>query len=150
MLNHEQIAHICHEANRAYCQEIGDDSQPAWEDAPQWQKDSAIDGVEKIFAAAFGDDNLAGPESSHNNWMLHKLKEGWRYGEVKDPEQKTHPCLVPYEFLPREQQLKDSVFSSVVYLFVQEKAIELQKQTKLRAQQDPLCAPVNQNPGRFA
>lgn len=33
----EQIARMAHEANRAYCQALGDDSQPAWEDAPEWQ-----------------------------------------------------------------------------------------------------------------
>src|SRR5437879_1359495 len=41
----EQVAKICHEANRAYCETIGDNSQPTWEKAPQWQKDSAINGV---------------------------------------------------------------------------------------------------------
>lgn len=29
-----QIAQVCHEVNRAYCQALGDDSQPAWDDAP--------------------------------------------------------------------------------------------------------------------
>jgi len=34
----EGIAKICYEANRAYCQEIGDDSFVPWEDAPGWQR----------------------------------------------------------------------------------------------------------------
>jgi hypothetical protein len=29
----EQIARVAHEVNRAYCQALGDQSQPAWEDA---------------------------------------------------------------------------------------------------------------------
>jgi hypothetical protein len=37
----DQVARVCHEANRAYCQTLGDNSQPAWDDAPEWQKDSA-------------------------------------------------------------------------------------------------------------
>ena len=41
-----QIAIICHEANRAYCKTLGDDSQLPWADAPQWQRDSIIAGVE--------------------------------------------------------------------------------------------------------
>ena len=41
----EEIARVAHEVNRAYCQALGDDSQPAWEVAPQWQRDSAINGV---------------------------------------------------------------------------------------------------------
>lgn len=42
----EEIAKIAHEANRIYCQTLGDYSQPPWEDAPDWQKNSAIAGVQ--------------------------------------------------------------------------------------------------------
>jgi len=45
----ETIAVVCHEANRAYCSRIGDDSQPPWCDAPEWQKMSAITGVTFVF-----------------------------------------------------------------------------------------------------
>jgi len=38
----EQIAQVCHEANRAFCSSIGDNSQHAWDAAPQWQRDSAV------------------------------------------------------------------------------------------------------------
>ena len=41
----EYIAKVCHEVNRAYCMSQGDGSQPRWEDAPDWQKQSAISGV---------------------------------------------------------------------------------------------------------
>jgi hypothetical protein len=44
-MKNEQIARVCHEVNRAYCESLGDMSQPSWEDAPQWQKDSAMLGV---------------------------------------------------------------------------------------------------------
>jgi hypothetical protein len=30
----EEIAKVAHEVNRAYCQALGDFSQPKWEDAP--------------------------------------------------------------------------------------------------------------------
>lgn len=36
---------MCHEANRAYCQSIGDDSMLPWNEAPESAKDDAIDGV---------------------------------------------------------------------------------------------------------
>ena len=39
------IAEVCHEANRAYCRTIGDNSQPSWADVPQRQKDSAMADV---------------------------------------------------------------------------------------------------------
>jgi hypothetical protein len=105
----ESIAKVCHEANRAYCQTIGDNSQVAWEDAPQWQRDSAIKGVE------FNLTNPDAPASaSHDSWLEVKKAEGWKYGPVKDPEQKEHPCYVPYDELPVEQQKKDASFKAIV------------------------------------
>lgn len=48
--------------------------------------------------------------ASHDNWLKQKVAEGWVYGEVKDPEAKTHPCCVPYEELPESQKFKDLLF----------------------------------------
>lgn len=107
----EQLAaRVAHEVNRAYCQALGDDSQPAWEDAPDWQKESAAMGV--AFHLANPD---AGPEASHNSWSAQKLNDGWRWGEEKDPSRKTHPCLVAFEALPVAQQAKDYIFRAVVH-----------------------------------
>jgi hypothetical protein len=83
-----EIAKVCHEANRAYCQSIGDNSQPSWDEAPDWQRQSAIKGVE--FSLANPD---APPSANHDSWLEVKRAEGWRYGPVKDPEKKEHPCL---------------------------------------------------------
>jgi len=105
----EQIAVVAHEVNRAYCQALGDTSQPAWEDAPDWQKSSAINGVN--FHIAFPTST---PETSHNEWLKEKLETGWKYGPEKNPEAKEHPCCLPYEKLPVEQRVKDFLFSSVV------------------------------------
>lgn len=41
----EDIAQVAHELNKAYCESIGDTSQPSWAGAPEWQKSSAIGGV---------------------------------------------------------------------------------------------------------
>jgi len=108
-LSIEQIAIICHEANKSYCEQLGDNSQVSWNEAPEWQKQSAIKGVEF---------NIANPDapasSSHDSWLEEKRATGWKYGEVKDPEKKEHPCFVPFEELPIEQQKKDHLFKSIV------------------------------------
>ncbi len=102
------IARMCHEVNRNYCQAIGDTSQLSWEESPQWQQDSAINGV------AFQIANPMAPASaSHNSWLKEKQDTGWRYGPVKDPEKREHPCFVSYEELPVEQQIKDHLFKSI-------------------------------------
>lgn len=106
----EQIARVAHEINRAYCQALGDNSQLAWEDAPVWQRISAVDGV--WFHLNNPD---AGPDHSHNAWMADKEAAGWKYGPVKDAERKEHPCFVPYDQLPVEQKAKDYLFRAVVH-----------------------------------
>ena len=105
----EQIAQVCHEANRAYCRTIGDFSQPSWDDAPDWQKLSAINGVRYHL-----ENPDVTPEDSHVNWMKEKLEAGWKYGPVKDPETKEHPCMKPYGQLPEEQRQKDALFMAIV------------------------------------
>ncbi len=106
-------ARVAHETNRAWCAANGDDSQKPWDVAPDWQKQSAIDGVR------FHIDNPdAGDSASHDNWMRHKFNDGWIYGETKDETQKTHPCLVPFDQLPLEQQVKDALFRSVVHAII--------------------------------
>lgn len=109
-VNDVAIAQVAHEINRAYCLALGDDSQLSWDEAPDWQKDSAINGVR--FHLAHPDADAA---SSHNSWLDQKQKEGWQYGPVKDAEKKEHPCFVPFDQLPKEQQAKDYLFKAVVH-----------------------------------
>lgn len=104
----EHIARLAHEVNRAYCTALGDNSQLQWEEAPEWQRKSAIDGV------GFHLCSSRTPEQSHENWMKDKLADGWKYGPTKDPEKKEHPCMVPYGELPATQRTKDYLFKAVV------------------------------------
>lgn len=109
MLTNEQIARVAHEVNRAYCSALGDRSQAPWIEAPEWQRQSAITGVG--FIAANPD---AGPSASHDSWLAEKERDGWKFGPVKNPETKEHPCFVPYDELPVEQKAKDYIFGAVV------------------------------------
>lgn len=104
-----ECARICHEVNRAYCAFQGDMSQPSWKDAPDWQKQSAVNGVRYHLTHP-----NSKPEDSHNNWLEEKRIDGWKWGPVKDPETKEHPCYVPYDQLPEFQQAKDYLFIAVV------------------------------------
>lgn len=109
-MNPVYIAKVCHETNRAYCQTIGDDSQPCWEDAPEWQKKSAVNGV--LFHIQ---NPTALPSHSHEEWLKEKEATGWRYGPVKNSETKEHPCFIPYDQLPEEQKKKDALFIAIVH-----------------------------------
>ncbi len=103
----EACARAAHEANRAYCLALGDESQPAWESAPDWQKSSARNGVKGALAGNT-------PEQSHQSWFEEKLANGWIYGPVKNPEAKEHPCMCAYADLPEAQRAKDAIFTTVV------------------------------------
>ena len=99
---------MCHEANRAVQILQGDPAiSPAWDDAPDWQCASAVDGVVQALAGAT-------PEQLHESWCEFKRADGWSYGPVKDAEARTHPCLVPYDQLPADQRLKDRLFAAIV------------------------------------
>ena len=115
----EQTARVCHEANRAFCESIGDQSQKPWVEAADWQRDSAVKGVS--FAL---DHPNAGPSAQHDAWFRDKIAQGWVYGDVKDSEKKTHPCLVPYDLLPTDQKIKDHLFQAIVQAFVRGTTLE--------------------------
>ena len=57
----------------------------------------------------------AGPDESHKSWLKQKEEEGWKYGPVKNPETKEHPCFVSYDELPVNQRSKDYLFKQVVH-----------------------------------
>ena len=105
----DQVAKICHEANKALCEGLGDDSQVPYADAPDWQRESANRGV------VFNLENPDAPASAvHDSWLEEKRKDGWKYGEVKDADKKEHPCFVPYGELPDDQKSKDLLFKAIV------------------------------------
>ena len=105
----EEIARVAHQVNKAYCESLGDFSQVDWEQAPEWQRQSAFNGV--IFQLQNPD---APASASHESWAAQKIAEGWGYGPVKDPEKKQHPCLMPFDLLPPEQKAKDHLFKGIV------------------------------------
>jgi hypothetical protein len=107
-----KIAKLAHQVNKAYCEAIGDNSQVTWDEAPHWQKESAINGVKYHIE----NPNIT-PKMSHENWCKEKEKDGWTYGDVKDPIKKEHPCMKPYSELPKEQKIKDYLFKTICDFF---------------------------------
>jgi hypothetical protein len=104
----EKAARAAHEVNRTYCLfALDDGSQKPWDQAEEWQRQSARDGVRHVL-------NGATPQEQHEAWKADKVRDGWVYGETKDPERKTHPCIVPYDQLPIGQRRKDDLYIATV------------------------------------
>jgi hypothetical protein len=118
------LARILHENNRVLQYSAGEEVGPAWLDAPQDQIDSTVKGIQ---LAALGQN----PRALHGSWMKDKLEAGWVYGEVKDSEKKTHPYLVAYDELPKEQQLKDVLFYTTVKQFVDLNLLIIDSRSKM-------------------
>lgn len=61
-------------------------------------------------------DKLPTPAEAHESWNQAYYKMGWKYGEVRDTEAKTHPDLVPFDKLPQPEKDKDAIFLAFVWL----------------------------------
>lgn len=97
-------AKIIHSAVEAMNRSVNETTL-SWEES----KDSLLAGVRRVL-----ENPNETPEQNHQAWMDYRRQEGWVYGLVKDPIQKTHPCMVPYASLPAFQQSKDMVFHAIV------------------------------------
>ena len=43
-------------------------------------------------------------ENTHEVWAAGRVSQGWTYGEERNDEKKTTPCLVPYSELSEEEK----------------------------------------------
>lgn len=108
MYSDEDVARVVHEATRAL-QYIQGDPAPAepWNSFSDDRRKVVIDGVRRA-------RNGESPRELHESWREDLLRHGWKYGLIKDPEAKTHPCLMPYDQLPGRQKDKDELFVQIV------------------------------------
>ncbi len=106
----EDIARVTHAAQRELQIVQGDPvPSPPWDEAPDYQAREAVAGVADVLR----DPDLTA-EQSHQRWADRMRADGWTYDEVKDPDRKTHPALLPFRDLPAGQQQKDRLFVAIV------------------------------------
>jgi hypothetical protein len=106
-MTNNDIARVARAATSTYQQVIGSPASPGLDQAPDWQRESLLAGVEVALGGATAAEQ-------HEAWMRWHLARGWTYGPVRDEQTRTHPNLVPYAELPAEQQLLDRLFVAVV------------------------------------
>lgn len=46
-------------------------------------------------------------ENVHEVWSQNRIKDGWKYGEVRNDARKETPCLIPYNELPESEKEYD-------------------------------------------
>jgi DNA-binding transcriptional MerR regulator len=106
----EDIARVIHAANRELQIVQGDpEPSPPWDNAPDYQVQQ---NTASVIEALADPDRTA--EQNHQGWYERMIADGWTYGEVKNPEAKTHPDLLPFDQLPQHEQQKDRLFIAIV------------------------------------
>jgi hypothetical protein len=72
----EQIARMCHQTNKAWCELNGDNSQKTGT--------KHNNGKERYQGVEFKLDNPdAGHDAQHNAWMADKIADGWVYAKKR-------------------------------------------------------------------
>lgn len=129
----EVLARAKHEEylrhQRAVGRRMGEGSMVAWDELPEQFKDANrafADGIGAKLEAAgcvlvpaplidpdgplftFTDEEVEElGRLEHERWMADKLRNGWRYGVVRDDAKKLHPLLVGWERLAEVERDKD-------------------------------------------
>ena len=107
----EDVARVCHAANRAWQQTLGEPPSPAWDEMTAGDQEVSIGGV-RAALSGMTDREL------HTAWAESRIEAGWVYGPVLDRAAKRHPCLVAYDKLPEAQRAKDRLIRAVATAFV--------------------------------
>jgi len=80
-----------------------------------WEKrDEAFKKQMTEYVEGLRGKTLPTPEEAHNSWWRKYEEMGWKYGEVRDIVAKTHPDMVPFNELPKDERDKDEVFLALV------------------------------------
>ena len=107
-LSHEDIARVAYDANMRLNLLTGVES-PAWDDFTPEDRDLFIDGVRMQI-----EQPNRTIEQIHEDWVDDRIRNGWRYGTVRDHTRKTHPSIVPFAELSLVEKVKDTLFASIV------------------------------------
>jgi hypothetical protein len=106
MITEEQIAKVCHEVNRAYCQALGDNSQPPWKNASALKKSNTLQAVRNYILSI-----SAETEKSRASAEAQEIVESWVNGPEKYPDLGVTTRL---GVLPPELQAREDMFVAVV------------------------------------
>lgn len=106
-MNIEDVAWVCHETIRSFCEANDDFSIMPWHEANDWQIKSSISSVKYLLSK----DSIA-TSDLHDKWVKDKIDDGWVFGDKKNVINKTHPCIVAYEDLSEIDKTKDVLFIS--------------------------------------
>ncbi len=105
-----EVAKECHIANNNLMVTNNEIPNPIdWNDLSTHTKHINISSVKKIY-----DNPSITAKDIHDEWMKNKIKDGWKYGDVKDDELKTHHLIVDFDKMNDVDKMKDQIFIDIV------------------------------------
>jgi len=113
-LNIEYIAKNIYEATRLEAEWSNRSIIPEkWNNRDEKFKTQFINTINNYISSQ---DNLPTPKEAHDSWVEVYKKMGWKFGEKRDIKKKTHPDILSFEELPKDERDKDAIFLMVVWL----------------------------------
>lgn len=109
----QKIAEVIYEATRLEAEWSERSIVPErWNERDEKFRNQFVDIISKYLS----DDTLPTPEEAHDSWMKAYEEMGWKYGEVRDAELKTHPDMLPFNELPKDEKDKEAIFLAFVWI----------------------------------
>lgn len=71
------------------------------------RREMKVPGMDKLPKDRTEEEKLAIQRVEHAGWNAYMRSEGYCYGEKRDDLAKLHPLLVPFDWLPETEKLKD-------------------------------------------
>ncbi len=108
----EEIAKIVYEATRLEAKWSKRSIVPEkWEKRDEKFRKQFIDITDKYI----NQDELPTPKQAHDSWVRAYRKMGWKFGSKRDTIKKTHPDILPFEALPKDERDKDAIFLMAIW-----------------------------------
>lgn len=102
------IAQECHTKNNELMMMNGEEQNGNWDSLDRHTK---FINLKSVIKALENPDLTA--KDMHDEWMNNKIADGWKFGDVKDPELKTHPLIIDYDLMKDVDKMKDQIFIDV-------------------------------------
>jgi len=83
-----------------------------WEDRDEAFKIQFV----KVVDRQCSNNKFSSAEAAHNSWWKEYKRMGWKYGKLRDPKAKTHPDMVPFKDLPKDERDKDEIFLRLCFV----------------------------------
>lgn len=64
----------------------------------------------RVVGRQCSDTKFPSAKAAHDSWWRSYKNMGWIYGPERDTEKKTHPDMVPFDELPKNERDKDEIF----------------------------------------